>query len=501
MNEYESELKMVRTPTPVPSTSKMPILASETAWVDRHYSSEESMDEQLIPNQAAETNIEQSTDIIIEEMKQTGRLAIKRERQEDVDDEGFEVVLNQKEKKLLKRQEAIEVYIYCKDKIPKQFALARLFKEVGLTGINKIKYINPYKIRVEAKDEAVANQIMFCKRLLDMDWRFQRALEVNESYGVIKGVDADLNDEEIAKCIKCPEPAILLSAKRLQKRGEDGKWVPCDVARLAFKGTFVPSHVFVDHLRITVEPYVFPVTQCSRCWKIGHSARRCSAKNIVCPKCGGSHDNCNTKIFKCVNCTQDHMALEKLKCPVFLKEKRVRELMSEYRCTYRKALTMYVKPDSPIKPKQRETITSTPAFSWPSLIREITQTEKENINETPKRKDVKVKEDKKQRKRRISKEKEQKDWWSNSESEAISEGVRQPEKSKDRRNTNTGQERNVTFSELMNKIKEVMFKRDFTFKQKVGEVIKLCLEWLVLIVVGNVSEWPVLKVLFNLINH
>lgn len=124
------------------------------------------------------------------------------------------MVLNQKEKKLLKRQEAVEIYIYCKDKIPKQFALARLYKEVGLIGINKIKYLSPYRIRGETKDEAVANELTLCKRFLDMDWRFQRTLEVNESYGVIKGLDADLSDEEIAKFKKCREPDVNQTAAK-----------------------------------------------------------------------------------------------------------------------------------------------------------------------------------------------------------------------------------------------------------------------------------------------
>lgn len=92
-----------------------------------------------------------------------------------------------------------------------------------------------------------------------------------------------------------------------------------------------------------------------------------------------------------------------------------------------------------------------------------------------KRKENKVKEENKQRKRWLPKEQEQKDWWSNSGSESKTERVTQPKKSKDRRNTDTRQEKNVIFSKLMNRIKEVIFKRDF-FQQKVGEVIKLYLE-------------------------
>ncbi|KAI5638401.1 hypothetical protein NE865_09035 [Phthorimaea operculella] len=301
----------------------------------------------------------------------------KRLREED--EEGFEKVLSQREKKLFKMQESIEIYIYCKEKMPKQFALAKLFKEQGIVGVNKIKYLNPYKIRVEAKDEVLAGQIMLCRKFEDLNWRFQRALEVDVSYGVIKGVDLDLTDAEIHESISCPEPAMLVAAKRLRKRDINGAWVNCEAVRLAFKGTIVPTHIYVDQLRIAVEPYVFPVTQCSRCWKLGHTAGRCTSKNIVCPKCSGEHENCTVKVFKCVNCSQNHMALERRKCPVFLKEKTIRELMSEFRCSYRMALLMYVKPESPLiqnkpseptctNPTQQKNpespVQASPIFTW-----------------------------------------------------------------------------------------------------------------------------------------
>ncbi|CAG5020343.1 unnamed protein product [Parnassius apollo] len=63
----------------------------------------------------------------------------------------------------------------------------------------------------------------------------------------------------------------------------------------------------------------------------------------MCPKCGGEHENCDTKTFKCVNCSGSHMALAET-CPAYLKERRLRELMAEFNCTYRRALTIYVAP-------------------------------------------------------------------------------------------------------------------------------------------------------------
>lgn len=95
---------------------------------------------------------------------------------------------------------------------------------------------------------------------------------------------------------------------------------------------------------------------------------------VICPKCGNKHTNCQIKVYKCVNCSGNHMALSK-NCPIYKKEKRIRELMSEFNCTYQKALTTYVPPSprpnfNDSQPVQQpnsylpyETVYSTPSFA------------------------------------------------------------------------------------------------------------------------------------------
>ncbi|KAJ2938114.1 hypothetical protein O0L34_g3688 [Tuta absoluta] len=441
------------------------------------------------------------------------RMSAKRTREEEEDDK-FEKVLSSHEKKMLKIQVAVEIYIYCKEKMPKQFALAKLFKEQGIVGVNKIKYLSPYKIRVECRDEVVANQIMFCRKFTDLNWRFQRALEVDVSYGVIKGVDLDLESEQILACITCPAPAIIVAVKRLQKRDINGGWVNCEAARLAFKGTIVPPHVYVDQLRIPVESYVFPVTQCSRCWKLGHTAGRCSAKSIVCPKCSGEHENCTVKEFKCANCSQNHMALEKRKCPIFLKEKRVRELMSEFRCTYRMALSMYVKPESPVakpensvpihespfppkKPTEPEPTQASLTFAW-AARNDKKQVEKRGLEKLSKGSRFKSSQEKKPKKK-VNKSKISEDWWSMGAESDSAESYVQQEKIKDGYGDGARQERKITFRELLEKLYNVIFKREISLQAKIGEGIKLCVEWVVLVVMDNISEWPLLEAFMNFV--
>ncbi|KAF9417095.1 hypothetical protein HW555_005714 [Spodoptera exigua] len=219
------------------------------------------------------------------------RRPIKRNRSED--EEGWIEVRGSKGKKY--KSETIEIYISSQDKMPKQFALAKLFKEEGIKDIEKIR-----------------------------------------------DIDIDLTEDEMLKRIECTEPAQLISVQRLMRRNSDGEgWKPSESVRLCFKGSFRPATISVDGLRIRVEQYIFPVTQCSRCWKLGHTTQRCPSTKIICPKCSGNHNNCETTLFKCPNCSGQHMALVR-SCPSYLKEKRLREIMAEYNCTYRRALTMYV---------------------------------------------------------------------------------------------------------------------------------------------------------------
>ncbi|XP_045452977.1 uncharacterized protein LOC123662136 [Melitaea cinxia] len=249
-----------------------------------------------------------------------------------------------KEKKL-KESEKIEVYISSKEKLPKQFSLARIFKEQNISDIIRVKYLNPFKVRIDIISEISAQKIEECQYFKDKNWRIQKALERNFSYGIIRDVDLDLTNEKIFEKIRCDLPAQLISAYRLSRRNltEPG-WIPSETVRLCFKGAFIPAYVYVEELRVKVENYEFPVTQCSRCWKFGHRKVRCPSLKIVCPKCSKNHENCENTIFKCVNCFGNHMALSKV-CPKFLKEKKIRSLMSEFNCTYRKALETYVPPE------------------------------------------------------------------------------------------------------------------------------------------------------------
>lgn len=420
----------------------------------------------------------------------------KRERVEE-DIEEWETVTNKEKRyKSGKADGKHEIYISANEKMPKQFALAKIFKNIGIRDIDKVKYVNPFKIRVDVPNEMVAEVLETCQDIIDRGWRVQRALEVTLSYGVIKDVDLELKDEEIVRSISCPEPGKLVSVIRLLRRraGGDG-WEPSESVRLCFKGSFRPACIFVDGLRIRVDPYIFPVSQCSHCWALGHTTKRCPSTKIICPKCGDHHANCETTIFKCINCGGNHMALLR-SCPAYQKEKKLRELMAEFNCTYRRALTLYVpatrsghitlSPVAERTTKVAPTMEAEGPFTTsqkPSYAEVVTQAiVHKEVTKIP---TPQLPKQQRMRNR-------------NSDTFRFEDTVT-PNVPREVAREEEKREKDIKFSELTKRLQEIFYLKGVTIQEKVQRVIKCCIEWLILVAVGNITDWPVLKAILELL--
>ena len=415
---------------------------------------------------------------------------------ESSDEEWTEV--KRKDKKL-KETEKIEIYISSKEKLPKQFSLARLFREQNIKDISRVKFINPFRVRIELISEISAEKLETCDLFIEKGWNIHRAMEKNLSYGVIRDVDLEMSEENIVENIFCPEPAKLVSVLRLNRKNiEENGWSPSEAVRLCFKGAFLPPYVYTHGLRIKVEPYVFPVSQCSRCWKYGHILKKCPSAKVVCPKCGKSHENCETTIMKCVNCSGGHISLSKT-CPVFLKEKRLREIMSEFNCTYRKALTIYVPKDEPARKEVNIGIKDTDIQPTSEI---------EDIVPTPTSSPVYAKVTSKaqvhqQKEKATTKQKPKKEdktdlefmEWSKTE-----EGQNYEFETK-KSNEIKGKQRDVSFKELLQRLQEIIFMKGNTIQMIFKGVIKTCVEWLILVVVDNVADWPILKLIIEYLSN
>ncbi|KAF9424762.1 hypothetical protein HW555_000063 [Spodoptera exigua] len=139
-----------------------------------------------------------------------------------------------------KEEANYDVYISSKERLPKQFGMARILKELNIGKIRQVKYLSPFKIRLQFENESAAQSLFACEKILEKGWRLQKAMELSVCYGLIKNVDLDLSDDDILQNIS--SSTKLLSFKRLNRRNRDeGGWCPSETLRLCFEGDHLPA--------------------------------------------------------------------------------------------------------------------------------------------------------------------------------------------------------------------------------------------------------------------
>lgn len=315
------------------------------------------MNEEMMENTREETFIEGRITNVEEERLRNVEKRMREDSEEIIEEEGFTTV-KRKPKRILRsnsqdnyrnvgrfenntqQAEYYEVCLTSKTVLPKMVGMAKLFKSQNINDILTVKYKSPYKIFIKLKNIEDTNKVLNCEKFRELEFRCQRTDQLNIIYGIVRNIDLELEDSELAEIFE--SESDICAVKRLKRLTNDGQWVNSEVIRVAFKGSNLPSYIYGYGCRFKVESYLFPVTQCSSCWKFGHMKRFCPTQKIKCPKCGKDHDNCETVEFSCINCKGPHMALNK-SCPVYLKEKMIRDIMSKNSCSYKVALDVYLK--------------------------------------------------------------------------------------------------------------------------------------------------------------
>lgn len=411
-------------------------------------------------------------------------------------------------------EEKIEICMTSVEKLPKQIGLARIFKAELISGIIRIKYINPYKVLIQFDKDVNMDKLMACPYFLEKKFRFQKSFEVGQSFGIIRDIEMELSDEEVAKSLT--SDTEILSTKRLKRRDpESGDWELSEAVRVCFKGPSLPRYVFTNDMRVAVEPYVFPVTQCSKCWRYGHSVRICPSNKIVCPKCGGNHANCETLVYKCSNCSNKHMALAKI-CPIYVKERRLREIMADHNCTYRKALTLYTPPP-PMSPQITSprpadmaekigTSSSIPTevncsqnsgMTYAEIVKTTAEVHTQSLSSCSEdnissadvtlRKPNKIKS-----KKSALKSKQPINNLTSERSSKVNSRNIDMEAEKD----SPPCKKMFTCRELLGKLKEIIFAKRNSFEEKIKKCFNLVMEWIVNFSMSLISEVPIIGSLF-----
>lgn len=151
--------------------------------------------------------------------------------------------------------------------------------------------------------------------------------------GVIKYVDLNFSEEEILEYSQCNiNSSEILEVRRIKRKnvGVDGtnSYIPTSTVCILFSGVSIPREIFICGLSFPVYPYLLPVVQCFNCLLYGHTKKLCRGKK-KCRKCGTleqeSHVQCEICCFHCKS--PDHDGTNRV-CPEFVRQKRIKELMS-----------------------------------------------------------------------------------------------------------------------------------------------------------------------------
>ncbi|XP_050358727.1 uncharacterized protein LOC126779020 [Nymphalis io] len=171
-------------------------------------------------------------------------------------------------------EDQIEVCITSTEPIPKQFKLAKILKSENIQNVVRVKYIKTFKVLIQFDKEDSAEKLIINKFFNENRYRTYKTMEINHTYGVIKAIDLDRTDEEILESLYSSIP--IMGVKRLKRRNSsDGRWENSEAMRICFKGSSLPSKIKMFDTTVIVTPFVFPVTQCSRCWRYGHTIKIC----------------------------------------------------------------------------------------------------------------------------------------------------------------------------------------------------------------------------------
>lgn len=434
--------------------------------------------------------------------------------------------------------EYVEAIITSNVELPKQFAFARMMKDNNIQDILQVKYINAYKIKIRFMNEGNFKKLLLSEMITTKGWKIYKTSDVGFSYGVVRRVELELSEEDILKSID--SNVEILSVKRLMRRSSEGLgWTASECVKLCFKGSSLPSYVAVHGIRVKVDPYIFPVTQCSNCWKFGHMKKMCPRKICVCPKCGKNHQNCETTKFVCVNCTGDHLALSK-KCPVYLKERKIRNLMADFNCTYQKAQSIYVPEETPPQAQDRtythpfgsqtnldkyprlghnateeeynNTVQPTQSFKTYASILALSST-RENQSIEPQDNYDAVSPTKKKR----SKNKSRREIHIHSNNSATSDRDcsnmdtddeassakntigKEGKRKKSKKNFGNQKESDFSFNSLLESLRDILFFRKYdSLSDKFISVAKICVKWLVSFFMNYFNDLPFIKSLFGL---
>lgn len=212
--------------------------------------------------------------------------------------------------------------------------------------INEINVIGRNRIKIDVQSASAANRIVNNSVFSENELISYIPLHLTEKRGIIRGVDTSYSEAELAERIDSSIPIknVRRLYRHLKKDGQDVK-VPRQMVVITFNTVEIPQFIYINKIRFEVNCYYSPVVQCYNCLRYGHTAKQCKSER-KCQTCGtlsqnsseNGEINCSSNCSKfCIHCKSETHKTTDRSCPLFLKQKRIKECMAHLNISFTEA--------------------------------------------------------------------------------------------------------------------------------------------------------------------
>lgn len=230
-------------------------------------------------------------------------------------------------------------------KYPHPMEVAKMLKNIGVTKYKSMKSVGRGNFQISFEKPRDAEQLLNSK-LLTENFGFSIFVPTRfkESIGVVGDVPPSITEQEVMENIVCENNIKVFKVERIKKRVGVDKFQPTYTIKIFVRGEILPNSVEIYGTPRYVEPYVFPLKICFKCWRFGHRDKFCKSKEVRCCKCGLNHNEkeCEETELKCVNCSGQHKASDK-ECPERARQDLIRQDMATNKTSYFEASEKYPK--------------------------------------------------------------------------------------------------------------------------------------------------------------
>lgn len=162
---------------------------------------------------------------------------------------------------------------------------------------------------IHCNSASVANTIAKNQKLIREDYKAYIPIYYVTSCALIWDIDVKYSVSDVMKRMETGQFEIH-SIERIRRQARDGNQELIDTRRVKvyFHGTDIPEYVFMNLVRLECKPFIHNIVTCKKCWRIGHSSRRCQEEHLRCRRCLENHleSSCEAETYKCASCTGNH---------------------------------------------------------------------------------------------------------------------------------------------------------------------------------------------------